>query len=62
MTTKQQALYSLMEERGFSIGLAVTTVQMLSHSPQALDEMIDYIYDHHPSESEIIEKVAEVCS
>lgn len=62
MTSKQQALYSLMEERGYSPGLIVTAVQIVGQSAEALDELIDYIYEQQPLERAVIEKIAEICS
>lgn len=59
MHTKQQTLYALMENNFYSIGIIQTTLSLLSHSNELLDEMIIYIEDYHPTEEQIIEKTAD---
>lgn len=61
MTGKESALYALMEEQGYSYGLLNTAIQILGQSTDALDEMIDYIYDQRPTEEEFIERMATLC-
>lgn len=51
-----------MEERGYSLWLIVTAVQMVGQSAEALDELIGYIYEQRPLERAVIEKIAEICS
>ena len=60
MHTKQQTLYALMENNFYSIGIIQTTLSLLSHSNELLDEMIIYIEDYHPTEERIIEKTADL--
>ncbi len=60
MHTKQQTLYALMENNFYSIGIIQTTLSLLSHSNELLDEMIIYIEDYHPTEEQIIEKTADL--
>ena len=60
MNSKQQALYALMESNSYSIGAIQTTLSLLSHSNLLLDEMIVYIEDHRPTESQVIEKIADL--
>ena len=49
MTTKEQALYALMESRGYSYGLMLTAIHLLGQSNEALDEMIVFVVDRLPS-------------
>lgn len=60
MHTKQQTLYALMENNFYSIGIIQTTLSLLSHSNELLDEMIIYIEDYHLTEEQIIEKTADL--
>lgn len=60
MHTKQQTLYALMENNFYSIGIIQTTLSLLSHSNELLDEMIIYIEDYHPTEEQIIEKTTDL--
>lgn len=60
MNTKQRALYALMEEQAYSPGLIETTIALLAHSNEALDELILFVEDHRPSEKEVMEKTAEL--
>lgn len=61
MTTKEQALYTLMEERGYSYGLMQTAIHLLGPSKEALDDMIVFIEDGQPSEEEVIRRMAALC-
>lgn len=61
MTAKQQALYALMEERGYSYGLIQTVVNILGQSKEALDDMMLFIADGHPDESRVVEHMASLC-
>ena len=60
MTPKQQALYALMENAGYSIGCIHTALTLFGQSREALDDMIIYIEDHQPTEAEIIERIADI--
>ena len=59
MTSKENALYALMEGEGYSRGLILTTLHAVGWSKEALDELIIFIEDHHPTEEEIIAKISE---
>ncbi|WP_288315757.1 hypothetical protein [Marseilla massiliensis] len=61
MTTKEQALYTLMESQGYSYGLMQTALHLLGQSKEALDEMIVFVEDRHPSEEEFIGQMAALC-
>lgn len=61
MTLKEQALWSLMEAKGFSYGLMTTAIQILGQSREALDDMIIFIQDEHPSEEQVISYIAGMC-
>ena len=59
MNTKEQALYALMEEEGYSLGLIHTTLHAVGWSKEALDDLMIFIEDYHPAEEEIISKISE---
>ena len=59
MTTKEQALYALMENEGYSLGLIHTALHAVGWSKEALDDLIIFIEDHHPTEEQIIAKTSE---
>lgn len=62
MSIKEQTLYYLLEENGYSHGACVTAMQILSQSHEAMDDAIAFIDDNHPSESDLIEYLAQLCS
>ena len=57
MNSKQMALYSMMEERGYSQACITTTIMMLRQD--RIDDMILYIDDEHPTEEQITNRIAE---
>lgn len=59
MSTKEQALYAIMENEGYSRGLIHTTLHAVGWSKEALDDLMIYIEDHHPTEEQIISKISE---
>ena len=61
MTLKEQALWSLMEANGYSYGLMTTAIRILGQSREALDDMIVFIQDEHPSEEQVISYIAGMC-
>ena len=61
MTGNEQALLAQMQDRGYSHGLCVTALQILSQSKQAVSDMLAYIYDEQPSEEEFIAEIARIC-
>ncbi len=62
MTGKQQTLYALMENQGYSYGFITTAIRILGQSKEALDDMLLFIYDNRPTENQCIEHLAEICS
>ena len=60
MSPKQKALYSLMEDLGYSHACITATIMLLSDNRYALDDMILFIEDEQPTEDEIIDKTAEL--
>lgn len=62
MTIKEQTLYYLLQEHGYSHGATITAMQILTQSREAMDDAIAYIDDKHPSESELVEYIAQICS
>lgn len=61
MTHNEQALLAQMQNMGYSHGLCVTALQILSQSKQAVSEMLAYIYDEQPTEQEFIAEIARIC-
>ena len=61
MTSNEQALLAQMQDLGYSHGLCVTTIPILSQSKQAICDMLAYIYDEQPSEEEFIAEIARIC-
>lgn len=62
MTIKEQTLYYLLQEHGYSHGATITAMQILTQSREAMDDAIAYIDDKHPTESELVEYIAQICS
>ena len=61
MTCNEQALLAQMQDLGYSHGLCVTAIQILSQSKQAVSDMLAYIYDEQPSEAEFMAEIARIC-
>ena len=61
MTGNEQALLAQMQDLGYSHGLCVTAIQILSQSKQAASDLLAYIYDEQPSEEEFIAEIARIC-
>ena len=61
MTGNEQALLAQMQDLGYSHGLCVTAIQILSQSKQAVSDMLACIYDEQPSEEEFIAEIARIC-
>ena len=61
MTSNEQALFAQMQDLGYSHGLCVTALRILSQSKQAVSDMLAYIYDEQPSEEEFIAEIARIC-
>ena len=61
MTSNEQALLAQMQDMGYSHGLCVAALQILSQSKQAVSDMLAYIYDGLPTEQEFISEIAIIC-
>lgn len=61
MTTKESALYGLLEDFGYSQGTILTAMKILSQSKVAPEEVLLHLYDNQPAEKEFIEYLAEIC-
>lgn len=61
MTSNEQALLAQMQDMGYSHGLCVAALQILSQSKQAVSDMLAYIYDEQPTEQEFIREIARIC-
>ena len=62
MATNEQALLAEMQAMGYTKGLCITALHILSQSKQAVNDMLAYIYDEHPTEEEFIEELARICA
>lgn len=60
MTAKESAIYGLLEDFGYSQGMILTAMRILSQSKAAQEEVLLYLYDR-PTEKEFIEYLAEIC-
>ena len=60
MTIKEQTLYYILQEQGYSHGATVTAMQILIQSREAMDDAIAFIDEKHPSESELINRVSSL--
>lgn len=61
MTNNEQALLAQMQDMGYSHGLCIAALQILSQSKQAVSEMLAYIYDEQPTEQAFIAEIARIC-
>lgn len=61
MTANEQALYAEMQELGYSHGLCITALQILSQSKTTVSQMLAYLYDNKPTEETFIEALAKTC-
>lgn len=61
MTANEQALYAEMQQLGYSHGLCITALQILSQSQTAVSDMLAYLYNEEPTEETFIEELAKMC-
>lgn len=61
MTLNEQALFAQMQELGYSHGLCITALQVLSQDKLAVSEMLAYLYEEQPSEEVFINEIARIC-
>ena len=61
MTLNEQALFAQMQELGYSHGLCITALQILSQERLAVSEMLAYLYEEQPSEEAFINEIARIC-
>ena len=61
MTSNEQALFAQMQELGYSHGLCITALQVLSQDKLAVSEMLAYLYEEQPSEEAFINEIARIC-
>ena len=61
MTTKESAIYGLLEDFGYGQGMILTAMKILSQSKAAQEEVVLYLYDNQPTEKEFIEYLADIC-
>ena len=61
MTLNEQALFAQMQELGYSHGLCITALQILSQDRLAISDMLAYLYEEQPSEEALIKEIARIC-
>ena len=61
MTSNEQALFAMMQDLGYSHGLCITALQILSQDRLAVSEMLAYLYEEQPSEDTFIKEIASIC-
>lgn len=61
MTTNEQALFMQMQDMGYSHGLCVTALHILSQDKLAVSNMLAYLYEEKPSEETFIKEIARMC-
>ena len=61
MTSNEQALFAMMQEIGYSRGLCITALQLLSQDWLAISDMLAYLYEEQPSEEAFITEIARIC-
>ena len=57
MTSNEQALFGMMQDLGYSHGLCITALQILSQDRLAVSEMLAYLYEEQPSEEAFIKEI-----
>ena len=62
MTPNEQALYAEMEGKGYSYGLCMTALRLLSGHKSEIDDVLLFISDNNPDEEELVIHIAELCS
>lgn len=61
MTANEKALLAQMQDLGYSHGLCITALQILSQDKLAVSDMLAFIYDERPTEEDFIKKMARIC-
>lgn len=60
MTSNEQALFAQMQDLGYSHGLCITALQVISQNKLAVSEMLAYLYEEQPSEEAFINEIARI--
>ena len=50
-----------MQELGYSHGLCITALQILSQNRLAISDMLAFLYEEQPSEETFIKEIARIC-
>ena len=58
---QEQALFGMMQDLGYSHGLCITALQILSQDRLAISDMLAYLYEEQPSEEAFIKEIARIC-
>ena len=61
MTSNEQALFAIMQELGYSHGLCITDLQILSQDRLAISDMLAYLYEEQPCEEALMKDIARIC-
>lgn len=61
LSSNEQALLAQMQDLGYSHGLCIAALQILSQDKLAVSDMLAFIYDEQPPEEEFIKEIARIC-
>lgn len=61
MTAKESAICTQFQDFGYSQGLILTAMRILSQSKAAQEEVLLFLYDNQLTEKEFIEYLAKIC-
>lgn len=61
MNANEQALLAYMQDLGYSHGLCITVLQILSQDKFAVSYILAFIYEEQPSEKDFIKEIARIC-
>ena len=53
MTAKESAIFAQLQDLGYSQGLILTAMRILSQSKIAQEEVLLYLYDNQPTEKRV---------
>lgn len=61
MTANEQALLAQMQDLGYSHGLCITALQILSQDKLAVSDMLAFIYDEHNPQKRTLSRKWQEC-
>lgn len=61
LSANEQALWAQMQDLGYSHGLCLTALHILSQDKRAVSDMLAFIHEEQPSEDDFIKEMARIC-